>query len=60
MVGRKGWIGAWDGNVLKLGCDDGYTTINIIKFIELLQVFFITFIPDFFLLKKSLYFNKNR
>ena len=24
----------WDRNVVKLGCDDGYTTINI-KFIEL-------------------------
>ena len=24
-----------DGNVLKLGCDDGCTTINIIKLIEL-------------------------
>ena len=29
-----GWVGSFDGNV-KLGCDDGYTTINIIKFIEL-------------------------
>ena len=24
-----------DGNVVKLGCDDGCTTINIIKFIDL-------------------------
>ena len=31
--GRDG-LGAWDGNVLKLGCDDGCATINIIKFIE--------------------------
>ena len=31
----KGWTGVWEGNVLKLGCDDGYTTINIVKFIEL-------------------------
>ena len=23
-----------DGNVLKLGCDDGCTTVNIIKFTE--------------------------
>ena len=30
------WLGAgWDGNVLKLGCDDGCTAINIIKSIEL-------------------------
>ena len=27
-------LGLWDGNVLKLGCGDGCTTINIIKFIE--------------------------
>ena len=27
-------LGVWDGNVLKLGCDNSYTTINIIKFIE--------------------------
>ena len=30
--GRDG-LGVWDVNVVKLGCDDGYTTINIIKFI---------------------------
>ena len=35
---RQGWegrdgLGVWDENVLKLGCDDGCTTINIIKFI---------------------------
>ena len=24
-----------DGDVLKLGCEDGCTTINVIKFIEL-------------------------
>ena len=54
MVGRKGWIGAWDGNVLKLGCDDGYTTINIIKFTELLKNkktifrFFIILFTEFF------------
>ena len=28
-------LGCWDGNVVKLGCDDGCTTTNIIKFIEL-------------------------
>ena len=27
-----GGLGTWDGNVLKLGCDDGHATINIIKF----------------------------
>ena len=26
-------LGVWDGNI-KLGCDDGCTTINIIKFVE--------------------------
>ena len=31
--GRDGQ-GVWDGNVAKLGCDDGYTTVNVIKFIE--------------------------
>ena len=29
--GRDG-LGVLDGNVLKLGCDDGCTSINIIKF----------------------------
>ena len=29
------WI--WDGNFLKLGCDDGCTTINITKFIRFLK-----------------------
>ena len=33
--GGRGRLGVWDGNVLKLGCDDGCTTINIIKFIAL-------------------------
>ena len=31
---RRDGLGVWDGNV-KLGCNDGCTTINIIKFIEL-------------------------
>ena len=35
--GWEGWTGVWDGNVLKLGCDDGCTTINIITFIELFK-----------------------
>ena len=30
-------LGVWDGNVLKLGCDDGCTAINIIKFTKLLK-----------------------
>ena len=31
-IGGNGrWV--WDGNVVKLSCDDGYTTINV-KFIE--------------------------
>ena len=30
-----GALGIWDGNALKLGCDDHCTTINVIKFIEL-------------------------
>ena len=32
VVGSDG-LGVWDGNV-KSGCDDGCTTINVIKFIE--------------------------
>ena len=31
----RGVLGAWDGNVLKLDFDDGCTTINVIKFMEL-------------------------
>ena len=27
--------GGWDGNIIKLGCDDQCTTLNVIKFIEL-------------------------
>ena len=27
-------LGIWDGNVLKSCCEDGCTTVNIIKFIE--------------------------
>ena len=32
-----GWVdglGAWDGNAIKLVCDDCCTTINVITFIE--------------------------
>ena len=32
-VGRDE-VGVWDGNAMKLGCDDGCITINIIKFTE--------------------------
>ena len=28
-------LGVWDGNVVKLGCDVGCTTINIMKLTEL-------------------------
>jgi len=28
-------LGVWDGNAIKLKCDDCCTTINVIKFIEL-------------------------
>ena len=37
MARRGGRVGVWDGNVLKLGCDDGCTDINIIKFTKLLK-----------------------
>ena len=33
-----GWgdgMGVWDGNALKMGCDDHCATINVVKFIEL-------------------------
>ena len=26
--------GVWDGNAIKLGCDDRSTIINVVKFIE--------------------------
>ena len=35
--GRREGLEVWDGNVLKLGCDNGCTTINIIKFTEFLK-----------------------
>ena len=35
VEGEKCELGVWNGNVLRLGCDDGCTTINTIKFIEL-------------------------
>ena len=34
-LGGRERLGVWDGNFLKLGCDDDCTNINIIKFIEL-------------------------
>ena len=35
---ETGWesgdgLGVWDGNAMKLGCDEYCTTINVIKFI---------------------------
>ena len=35
--GGRWELGVWDGNVLKLGCDDGCATINIIKFTVLIK-----------------------
>ena len=32
---RRDGLRVWDGNAVKLGCDDHCTNINIIKFIEL-------------------------
>ena len=32
-IARNG-LGVWDGNALKLVCDDHHTTINVIKFTE--------------------------
>ena len=36
---KTGWglvhvLGVWDGNAIKFGCNDGCTTINVIKFIQ--------------------------
>ena len=28
-------LGVWDGNAIKLGCDDHCTTINVIKLIKI-------------------------
>ena len=33
-LGARNGLGVWDGNFLKLGCDDGCTATNVIKFIE--------------------------
>ena len=35
-LGEKDGLGIWDGNI-KLACDDGCITTNIIKFIEFLK-----------------------
>ena len=32
LGGCEDALGVWDGNVIKFGCDDHCTTINIIKF----------------------------
>ena len=42
VVGRDG-LGVWEGNVVKLGCDDHCTTINIIKYTELKKML----LPEF-------------
>ena len=40
-LGRgKERLSGWDGNVVELGCHDGCTTINIIKFIDLKMYIF--------------------
>ena len=31
---RLGGLGVWDGNAIKLGCDNHCTAINVIQFIE--------------------------
>lgn len=31
-------MGVWDGNAIKLGCDDHCATINVIKFIRLKKI----------------------
>ena len=37
----------WDGNVVKLGCDDGCMNINITKFIELKKIILSAcYVPD--------------
>ena len=38
-LGVRDGLRVWDGNVLKLGCDNGSTIMTIIKFIELKKIF---------------------
>ena len=33
-LGRRDGQGIWDGNILKLGCDDNCTTVNKINCIK--------------------------
>ena len=40
QVGGQNALGVWHGNAINLGCDDHYTTINIIKFIDKKLKFF--------------------
>ena len=35
VAGVGDGLGIWDGNAIKLDCDDHHTTINVIKFTEL-------------------------
>ena len=39
LFGGGDGLGVWEGNVVKLGCDDGYTTINITQFMELVYIY---------------------
>ena len=32
--GWGGGLGVWDSNAIELGCDDCFTTINVLKFTE--------------------------
>ena len=32
--GVRGTLRVWDGNAIKFGCGDGFTPINVIKFIK--------------------------
>ena len=34
VVGWGDALAVWDGNAIKLGCDDCCTTMNVVKFIE--------------------------
>ena len=37
LGGGADWLGVWNANSIKLGCDDCCTTINVIKFIEFFE-----------------------
>ena len=46
MGGRGDGLGVWDGNAIKLDCDDCCTTINVIKFTELKKTKSMEFLQD--------------